>query len=235
VDRESAAAILDAAPAGYLREDQALSVLQAYGLPTPRFELCQTADQAVAFAEQIGYPVVLRLISPQVIHKSEVGGVALDVKDAEAVRAAFARMVDNLAKAGPEAELTGVLVRGMIPAGHEVILGAERDPSFGPVLMFGLGGIYVELFKDVTFAMAPVSRSRAARMVSDTKAGRLLAGLRGAAPADIGGVEESLMRLGQLIMDVDRIAELDINPLIAGSPKVGNMVADVRIRLANGD
>jgi len=232
-DRDAAAEIIESSPGGYLREDQALAVVGAYGLPVPQFKLCKTADEAVAFADQIGYPVVLRLVSPQVVHKSEVRGVALDLGDAGAVRNAYADMISHVSKARSDAEISGVLVRRLIPTGHEVILGANRDPSFGPVLMFGLGGVYVALFRDVTFAMAPVSRARAGRMVADTKAGKLLSGLRGAPPADIALIEEAIMRLGQLMTQFDRVQELDVNPLIVGQGEAGNTVADVRIRLAD--
>jgi acyl-CoA synthetase (NDP forming) len=131
----------------------------------------------------------------------------------------------------PDAEIAGVLVRGMIPAGHEVILGAKRDPAFGPVLMFGLGGVHVELFGDVTFGLAPMSQSGAEAMLRRVKAFRLLEGFRGSEPADIVGIRECLVRLGQLVDDFHQIAELDINPLIVGSPEEGVAVADVRIRL----
>ncbi|MCX7426792.1 MAG: acetate--CoA ligase family protein [Planctomycetia bacterium] len=232
VDRAAAGAILDAAPEGYLTEDQGLAVLKAYGLPVPRHMLCTNADEAVAFAEQIGYPVVLRAISSQIVHKSELKAVALNLDSADAVRGAFERMRRHMAETVPEIDLHGLLVRRMIPDGYEIILGGKRDPSFGPTVMFGLGGIYVALFKDVTFGLAPLDRHTAARMVRQVKASQLLEGARGGARADIEGIEQSLVRVGQLVGDFDRISELDINPLIAGPANVGNMVADVRIRLS---
>jgi succinyl-CoA synthetase beta subunit len=215
-----------------LSEERALDVIAAYGLPVPRHRLCATADEAVAAADEFGYPVVLRVISPQIIHKSDVQGLALDLADADAVRAAFGEVWRRVGKVMPEAEISGLLVRPMIPSGHEVILGAKRDPSFGPTVMFGLGGVYVELFKDVTFGLAPLDRHTAARTVRQVKACRLLEGARGRACSDLEGIEECLVRVGQLISDFDRILELDVNPLIAGPASVGNMVADVRIRLA---
>ena len=232
VDKAAADAIIDDLPAGYLREDQALAVLQAYGLPVPEHKLCKNADEAVAFAEKIGYPVVLRVVSPQIVHKFDVKGVALNLKDAEAVRQAHKEMMADISKALPEAEITGVLVRGMIPAGHEVILGAKRDPVFGPTIMFGLGGLFVEIFKDVTFALAPIDSGVASRMVREIKSISLLEGARGTKPADIHGVEECLRRLGQLVADQQRISELDINPLLVAPAGKGSAVADVRIRLS---
>jgi len=231
-DRAAVESIFRRAGEGYLSEPDALGVLAAYGLPVPAHRLCATADEAAAAAEEFGYPVVLRVISRQIIHKSEVHGVALDLRDADAVRAAFDAMRRRVSQVAPEAEIDGLLVRPMIPSGYEVILGAKRDPSFGPTVMFGLGGIYVELFRDVTFGLAPLDRHTAARMVRQVKACRLLEGARGGVCSDIEGIQECLVRVGQLIADFDRILELDVNPLIAGPVSVGNTVADARIRLA---
>ena len=231
VDRQAAGAIIEHSESGYLDEDRALAVLEAYGIPVPKYKLCRTPDEAVAFAETIGYPAVLRVVSPQIIHKSEVQGIALDLDDAEAVRGAFERMQRHLANVAPDAEIRGMLVRHMIPSGYELILGAKRDPAFGPTLMFGLGGIYVELFSDVTFGLAPIDLATAGRMIRQVKAFKLLEGARGKPPADVKSIEELLVRLGQLTTDFQRIAELDINPLIARPAPNGNSVADVRIRL----
>jgi acetyltransferase len=232
VDREAADKIIQEAGAGYLLEHDALAVLEAYGLPVPPHKLCTTADEAVHCADEFGYPAVLRVVSPHIVHKWEVEGVALNLKNADQVHAAYERMHGRIRDAHPEAEITGVIVRHMIPEGHEVILGAKRDASFGPVLMFGLGGLYVALFEDVTFALAPIARTRARRMIGQVKACRLLEGVRGDAPSDIDGVAECLMRIGQLVDDFPRITELDVNPLIAHPLEIGNTVADVRIRLS---
>jgi len=232
VDVEAARRILDEAEIGYLPEDRGLEILEAYGLPVPRHRLCASADEAASFAERIGYPVVLRAASTQIVHKSEAHAVALNLADAAAVREAFSGMMRHLRQTAPQAEIRGVLVRRMIPPGHEVILGAKRDPSFGPTLMFGLGGIHVELFQDVSFALAPLGQAGARRMVCQVKAARLLEGHRGQAPCDVEGVCDSLIRLGQLINDFDRISELDMNPMIVGPAGMGNFVADVRIRVS---
>ena len=233
VDRAATAAIIDEHPQGYLAEDQALAVLKAYGLSVPEYKLCKSADEAVAFAQKIGFPAVLKVVSPQIVHKFDIKGVALNLKNAEQLKEAYKNMMDHIAKVQPDAKITGVVVRGMIPAGHEVILGAKRDPVFGPTLMFGLGGIFVETFKDITFALAPVDQGIASRMVGQIKAIGLLKGARGAEPADITSVEQSIRRLGQLISDFERIRELDINPLIVAPAGEGSAVADVRIRLEN--
>lgn len=231
VDRQGARAILDEAPAGYLPEDRALAVLAAYGLPVPRHEFCTSAPEAVAFAERHGYPVVLRLVAPEIVHKSDVRAVALNLEDQQAVEGAYNWMMREVRAHVPGVQVRGVIVRGMIPPGYEVILGAKRDPSFGPTVMFGLGGVYVELFRDVTFGLAPLSRLGAQRMVRAVKAGRILEGARGRPAANIEAIEDSVIRLGQLVDDFDRVLEIDVNPLIVGPAQIGNAVADVRIRL----
>jgi len=232
VNREAAEAIVSRASAGYLREDQALEVLKAYGFPVPEHKLCSSVDEAVEFADTIGYPVVLRVVSPQIVHKFDVKGVVLDLPDADAVRSAYANMMENVAKTAPDAEVTGIIVRGMIAHGHEIILGAKRDAVFGPTVMFGLGGIYVSIFKDVTFALAPVDKMTAERMIREIRALPLLEGARGTKAADLDQIAECLCRLGQLVTDLPRISELDINPLIAAPSDKGCAVADVRIRLS---
>lgn len=229
VDRAAVEAIVCGAAPGYLSEEQGLAVLEAYGLPVPKYAMCHSAGEAVSRADQMGYPVVLRVISPQIVHKSEMKAVALNLGDAEAVRAAYERMLGHVTRAVPEAEIHGVLVRRMIPHGHEVILGAKRDPGFGPTVMFGLGGIYVEYFKDVTFALAPLDRLTAAKMIRQIRAYPLLEGARGGPRADVAQIAECLVRVGQLVADFDRIGELDVNPLIVAAE--GSVVADVRIRV----
>jgi len=232
VDQEAAAAIIDSLGEGYLREDQALAVLDAYGFPLPAHKLCRSADEAAEMAETIAAPVVLRIVSPQIVHKFDVKGVALDLDGPEAVRSAYNEMMAHVSEAMPDADIVGAICRPMIPDGHEVILGAKHDSVFGPTLMFGLGGLFVEVFKDVTFALAPLTAPAAARMVQEVKAHNLLTGARGTAPADVAQIEECLIRLGRLVTDFPRIAELDINPLIVGPPDEGASVADVRIRLS---
>jgi acyl-CoA synthetase (NDP forming) len=230
VDRAAAEAILCRAGPGYLSEEQGLGVLKAYGLPVPPHKVCHTAAEAMSFAREIGYPVVLRVLRPQIVHKSEMKAVALNLADPESVRGAFDQMLRHVTQSVPDVEIHGVLVRKMIPQGHEVILGAKRDPGFGPTVMFGLGGIYVEYFKDVTFALAPLGRLTAANMIRQIRAYPLLEGARGGPRADVEGIAECLIRIGQLVNDFDRITELDVNPLIA-EPAGTNTVADVRIRV----
>jgi len=230
-DKAAVEAVMRDAGEGYLQEDEALAVLEAYGLPVPRHKLCRSADEAAQFARSIGFPIALRVVSPDIIHKYDVKGVALNLTSAHAVHEAYAEMMRHIGRVMPDAHLVGVMTRAMIPAGHEVILGAKRDAVFGPVLMFGLGGLFVEILKDVTFALAPMGPVTADRMIREVKAYRLLEGARGMAAADLASIRECLCRLSQLVTDLDRIMELDINPLIVGPAGRGSGVADVRIRL----
>ena len=231
VDRERAAAVIDAMPDGYLLESQALEVLAAYRFPVVAAQLTRTVEEAVTAADRIGYPVVLRIVSPKIVHKIEVKGVMLDLHDAGQVRAAWQTMRDNVLRHVSETDIAGILVRPMIPAGKEVILGIHRDPIFGHLLMFGLGGIYVEAFKDVTFRVVPIRESAAGKMVRELRTSSVLQGVRGEPPSDLPAIEETLRRLSQLAADFPRIAELDINPLIVHPAGQGCHVADVRIRL----
>jgi len=233
VDRTRAAAIIDQAAAGYLTELQAGEVLAAYGFPVLDSVLTRSTAEAEAAANRIGYPVVLRVVSPDIIHKFDVGGVALNLKTAREVRAAYKTMQARLKAAAGQARIEGILVRKMIPAGKEVILGLNRDPVFGHVIMFGLGGIYVEVFKDVTFRLVPIRQLDAEDMISEVKSSKVLQGTRGEGASDMAAIGDCLCRLSQLAADFPRVAELDINPLIVHAAGRGAHVADVRIRLAD--
>ncbi|MCS7237692.1 MAG: acetate--CoA ligase family protein [Thermoguttaceae bacterium] len=228
--RRQARQMVDESPAGLLPESQALALLGLYGLQVPSYRVCRSPEQAVAAAEEIGYPVVLRIQSPAVIHKTEVGGVLVDVRSAEDVRRGFALLVERLKAARPDAPLEGILVRRMIPPGHEMIIGGKRDPSFGPVVMVGLGGIYVELWQAVAFALAPATAGQVRKMLTKTKADKLLSGLRGQPAADVNAFVDAVVRLSMLLADCPRIAEMDLNPVIVGP--VGYGIADARIVLS---
>ncbi len=229
--KAEAGAILDNAPDGYLTEVDALRVLQAYGFPLVDFRLTQSADEAAAAADETGYPVVLRIVCPKIIHKFDARGVILNLQSADEVRRAFVSMREHVLKTVSESDITGFLVRKMIPSGKEVILGINRDPLFGHVVMFGLGGLYVEAFKDVTFRVVPIDELTAKDMIDGLRASSVLRGLRGEEPSDVNAIEDALKRLSQLAADFPRIAEMDINPLIVHPSGQGAHVADVRIRL----
>ncbi len=231
VDAAKATAALARTAEGYMPETDALELLGAYGMPVMDYRLARTADEAVAAADALGYPAVLRIVTPKLVHKYEMKGVVLNLENAAEVRTAYGVMRDAALKHLSAAELTGILVRPMIPAGREVILGVNRDPAFGPVLMFGLGGVYVEAFKDVTFGLVPMREGVVTKMVHSIRGKALLEGIRGEAPCDISAIEDCLKRLSQMAAECPRIMELDINPLIVHSAGQGCKVADVRIRV----
>jgi acetyltransferase len=210
-----------------------LDVFKAYDFTIVPSTLAATADEAVAAAEQIGYPVVMKISGPKILHKTDVGGVKLNLSDADSVRQAYNNMITTVKdKMGEDIELWGVLVQKMLKPGKETILGVTRDPRFGPLLMFGLGGIYTEALRDVSFRLAPIRENVAAEMIKDIRSYRLLQGFRGEPPSDIDGITDCLLRLSQLVTDHPEINELDINPLIVYAKGEGAVVADARIILA---
>ena len=225
VDRERSREILDRAPGGQILDAHAGAELaSAFGLSVPPSDLTETAEEAAAAAERMGYPVALKRVAPDVVHKSDVGGVALGLADAGAVRDAFQEIV----KEGERA-----FIQKMAPAGLEVIVGAQRDRQFGPLVMFGLGGVYVEVLEDVAFRLAPVGEREAHEMVMGTAAGKLLGGVRGQPRRDVDAVVDAIRRVGQLMMDHAEIAEIDLNPLIVGEAGEGAWAVDVRIGLGD--
>lgn len=215
-----------------LIELRALEVFSHYGFSTVPYQLARTADEAAAAAEKIGLPVVLKIVGPKILHKTEVGGVRLNLRSADEVRAGFDSMIAGVrAKLGAEIEIWGVLVQKMLPPGKEIILGMTCDPRFGPLLMFGLGGIYTEALKDVSFRLAPIREKVAAEMIRDIRSHKLLEGVRNEPPSDTVAIADALLRLSQLVTDHPEIKELDINPLIVYPTGKGAMVADARIIL----
>jgi len=218
VDRTTAARLLaDARAAGQSRlgEVESLALLRAYGISTATAGLARTADDAVALAARSGGAVAMKIVSPEIVHKTDVGGVKVGVEGAAAVRAAFDEIVASARRAVPGATIHGVLVQEMVVGGRETIAGVTRDPSFGPLVMFGLGGIFVEVLRDVIFRVAPINRRDAADMIAGLRGAKLLDALRGSPPADRRAIEEVLLRLSLLAEHFPEIAELDVNPLLA--------------------
>lgn len=209
-------------------ETDAKKVLEAYGFLTPKSALATTAEAAVAAAETIGFPVVMKIVSPEISHKSDVGGVVVGLADADAVRASYRTLMTEIPKKRPEARLEGVSIQQMCRRAQEVILGANRD-RLGALLMFGLGGIMVEVLRDVTFALAPITEAEAHRMIENTRAYRLLTGIRGKPAVDIEAIVRALLQLSQLITDFPQIKELDINPFAVGLPGETSVAVDARI------
>ena len=207
-------------------------ILECYGFNVLPTELARNADEAAAMAQAMGFPVVMKIVSPHILHKSDAGGVVVGITTPEDARAAYERIVANARAYREDAEVEGVLVVKMAPAGQEVILGMNRYPGFGPLLMFGFGGVFVEVFKDVTFRLAPVGRNEARRMLNAVRAVKLLKGFRGTPAADTAAIEQALVRLSDLALQHPEISELDINPLLAHPQGQGVTVADCRMILS---
>ncbi|RTZ99020.1 MAG: CoA-binding protein [Deltaproteobacteria bacterium] len=215
----------------YLNELEGTRLLGYYGFDVLPTELAKSAEIAVEKADAMGYPVVMKIVSPLIIHKSDAGGVKIGLADADAVRIAFDQIIANAKAFNADAQIDGVLIQKMAPEGREVILGANRYPNFGHLLMFGSGGVLVEVFKDVTFRLAPINRNNARLMVKSIKGRALLEGYRGMPKADIADVEKNLVRLSDLVTDNPEIKELDINPLLVHPEGQGATVADCRFIL----
>jgi len=212
-----------------LLETEAKTVCMEYGIPVTKFKLANNETEAVKFATSIGFPVVLKIVSPDIIHKSDVGGVIVGIKNAQEVRSGYGQIMDNVRKHNPKARIVGMLVQEMAPAGTEVIVGSIKDPQFGPALMFGLGGVFVEVLKDVTFRIAPVNEDEATEMISEVKAYPLLKGYRNMPPADLKAIIKILLNTSKLVMDNPEIKELDLNPIIVYEK--GAKTVDARIIL----
>ena len=186
-----------------------------YDIPVTKFELAKNEGEAAEFAEKIGYPVVLKIVSPDIIHKSDAGGVMVNLKSKVEVQNAYGQILENAKKYKATAKIVGVLVQEMAPQSTEIIVGAIKDSQFGQTLMFGLGGIFVELLKDVTFRVAPITQEDAREMVTEVKAYPLLKGYRNTPPADIDAIINILLNTSRLMMDNPEIKELDLNPIMA--------------------
>jgi len=232
VDREGALVIIEEAKRQNRRvllEHEAKEVVKHYGIPIAPTKLAVNEERAVEIARKLGYPVVVKIASPDITHKSDIGGVVVGLKSDEEVIEAFRTVILNAKRYVPAATIQGVVVQKMVPKGREVIIGATKDPVFGHILMFGLGGVYVELFKDVSFRLAPLSLREAREMVTETKAYALLRGFRGEPPADINALVNVLLRVSKLVTDIPQIVEMDINPLFVYEEGVGAIAVDVRI------
>jgi len=214
---------------GKLLEHEAYEVLRAYGLPVPKAGLAKTVEEAAELAEKIGYPVVLKIVSPDIVHKSDVGGVILNLNSKEEVMEAFNKIIANVKEKAPKASITGVLVQEMVPEGLEVIVGATRDPTFGPVLLFGLGGIFVEVLKDVSFRIAPVTRYDAETMLTEIKAAKLLDGYRGMPPRDKEAIIDIILKLSKFMEEQEHVTDVDLNPIMVYERGKGAKIADARV------
>jgi acetyltransferase len=232
VDRRAVEEILDgvlASGRNQLNEVEALQVAQAYGIPTIPYRVALSEEAAVEAAQEVGFPVVLKVLSPDVVHKTDAGGVQVDLRSASEVAEAYGEIHRSVGEWHEGARIQGVLVESYQKEGREVIIGMSTDPRFGSVLMFGLGGIYVEALKDVAFRVHPVTRVDAEEMIRAIRGFQLLEGVRGEAGADLESLAEVIQRVSQLVGDHDRIAELDLNPFMA--LESGGVALDARITL----
>jgi acetyltransferase len=238
VDAAAARAVLDAAIAAgraYLTSADAMKVLEAYRLPVLRSAVARSADDAARVAERVGFPVAMKVESDDVVHKFDVGAVLLGIETPAGAAAAYGTILANVESRQPGARVTGVSVQRMAGEGDEVILGVKRDPAFGPVVMFGLGGLFVEIFRDVAFRIAPLPLEHVRRMMHEVRAFSILTGARGRPHRDTAAIEDCLQRLSQLVVDCPQIRELDINPLIVRNRGDGCAVTDARILVAGVD
>lgn len=212
-----------------LTEIEAKQILQEVGINCTDTQLATSKDEAVVLSEAMGYPVVLKISSADITHKSDAGGVKVNLPDKAAVEKAYDDIMASCTAKHPDADIEGIAVQGMAKIGTEVIIGMTKDPSFGPVLMFGLGGIFVEVLKDVAFRIVPLEKNDASEMINEIKGKKLLEGYRGEDPADIPFLEEMLLKLSGLVDKTEAIAEIDMNPVFAY--KQGAVVVDARIIL----
>ncbi len=215
-----------------LTEIEAKHVFEAYGLPVTHAKIATSEEEAVSLANEIGFPIVMKIVSPDILHKSDAGGVKVDVNSVEEVRQFFNEITDNAKTYKADADIHGIVIQEMAPWGTEVIVGSVNDPTFGPTLMFGLGGIFVEILKDVTFRVAPFSKKQAEEMISEINAAPILSGIRGEKPKDREVLANTICQYANMIYDLrDEISESDANPVMVYEEGDGLKVADARILL----
>lgn len=232
--REICARAMAERGSGWLSAEEARAVLSAFNLPLPPGGVCRTAEEAAALAARVRFPVALKVVSQKIIHKTEIGGVCLNLGDRQAVKKAFEKIRTRLARDGLSDAMEGVLVQPMIREGVEVMVGVAQDPLFGPLIAFGLGGIHVEILKDVQFRVTPLTDQDAREMVRSIRGYRLLEGYRGHPPADVEAIEEALLRISRLVEEVPEIGEIDLNPIFALPPGKGCRIVDARIHVGAG-
>ena len=212
-----------------LLEIEAKELLREYEIPVPVFKLIQNEEEINQIEKDIGYPVVMKIVSPDIIHKSDAGGVKIGVNTENEARLAYQEIISNAKKYNKNAKISGVIVYSMVPQGTEIIIGMMKDPHFGPVIMFGLGGIFVEVLKDISFRVLPIEERDAREMITEIKGYEILKGARGNPPRDVQAIKEVLMKISQLTMENPEINEIDLNPIFVFEK--GIQVVDARIIL----
>ena len=215
-----------------LLEHEALALAEYYGIPVAKYGIALSEGDVEQVTKSVGFPAVAKVVSPDISHKSDVGGVVLGIKDVESALKAYRQIMENVKKNVPNARVAGVLYQKMAEPGYiEVIVGATRDPTFGPVIMFGLGGIFVEVLKDVSFRVAPLVPEDAEEMIKEIKTHKILEGYRGMPPRDIESVKDILMKVSKLMLEVDEIQDIDLNPIMLYEKGKGALAVDVRVIL----
>ncbi len=214
-----------------LTEMVAKDLLEKYGVNFPKRAIAKKREEVAEKAKQVGFPLVMKILSPDIIHKTDVGGVVLDIKSEEEALKAWGEIMSNVKKKAPKARIEGVLLEEMVSGGYEVIIGGLRDPVFGPVVMFGgLGGIYVELFEDVSFRLAPIDELEAEEMLKETKGYKILTGYRGMPKGDIEGLKKLLVTVSKIMAEREDILELDLNPVRVFPDRVVVLDAKIIVR-----
>lgn len=211
----------------FLYEHEAKKLFALYDMPVTQIHVATSEDDAVEAANRFGYPIVLKIVSPQILHKSDAGGVMIGINDDQGIRDGYNKIIKNAKNYKADAEITGILVQEMAPNGTEIIVGSTTDPTFGPTIMFGLGGIFVEILKDVTFRIVPVDMDNAVEMIDEIKARKILEGARGMPPVDKATLAEIIVKTSKMLMECPEVKELDMNPILAYPD--GARIVDARI------
>ena len=212
-----------------LLETEAKELLREYRISVPDFKLIKSEDEIIGLAKEINFPVAMKIVSPDIIHKTDAGGVKLNIKDETEARLAYQEIISKAKKYNKNAKISGAIVDSMIPEGTEIIIGMMKDPHFGPVIMFGLGGIFVEVLKDISFRILPIEARDAEEMISEIKGYKILKGIRGEAPKDIQAIKDLLLKISQLALENPEISEIDLNPVFVFEK--GLQVIDARLIL----
>lgn len=212
-----------------LTEAEAYELLSKYGIPVPKYSVASTEEEVLKLAKRLGFPLVMKIISLDIIHKTDIGGVILNIMNEQQVRESYKTIIDSVKKNKPEAKINGVLLYKQVPSGVEVIVGMIRDPQFGPTVMFGLGGIFTEILKDVTFRVCPVERTDIEEMLTEIEGIKMLQGYRGQPRRDVNAIIDIIMEISRLALDYPVVKEIDLNPIIVYEK--GAVVVDAKILL----
>jgi succinyl-CoA synthetase beta subunit len=218
----------------FMLVNEAQRVCNLHGIPTPKSYVTLSANEAVLKAKDIGFPVVLKVISPQIIHKSDAGGVILNIRDEEELEVEYGKLVAEVSRREPSAKIEGVLMEKMMPTSTEVIVGGIRDRQFGPAIMFGIGGIFTEIYDDVAFRVAPIDKIDALNLIHELKGSKILEGIRGKPPADLNSIINILISVSNLMMEHDAVSQLDLNPVLVYSDSACAVDSRIIIRQTEG-